>query len=719
MPIIDDIVGRIEELKRTAEKPVNAVDPVPKKGSEELDQFVQDLWEDSELYEQTYYQETKHLRRSKPDEKGSGVGFDRESWDKAAEALAYGENWEYVWGHRPEDWMKERVDGEIPRKVSVRKDTITAKYHDFTISPNIKDVTSIYDQERERMGAQDWLEEYVQMALTYGRAVNEITVDYNLHPQGQVKNIARRYVGRTPGARSFLSSDGCNYVIFPDVVTAKQIETDFPDVDANELNPIGEDVKSKTRANQAKRQDYKHTKFYQKYRVYIDDPSLEKIPFDKDAESELIDEQKALLDGISVKARPEQNHMRHLAEKVEAYLRFTSIPPRTQGEIELREPTEKAYLENLLEHLDFVDKNKIESLGYRQKYPNGRYLCWIGGKVVKDEVNPLNVAWRKLVREIRNRSIQGRSDGAGDPEVMYRQAYQSDIQLSRIEELTLKGVPKIFRHYADKAQKDITVADDNDPLKTSYFVQQPPQVVKAEAPTGLVELYKMSKENTERDTNINSVARGEEQPSGTPASLVAMIQRQNRFVVAGELDRNLRSAMKDIIEGNLAVMRELYKENRQYVVNGQVQDINVSELLSFVEVAKGGVREKVEVPMFEVTIKPGSNQPDQWETKLALLIDLRSQMTDPVKAMAMDQAIMDHLGIEYPEFAEGGKYRVIEKALQVGMQVLQAQAQEQQAEQGESDRVGKIFQSVQNEAERGMVKEMMGVGGGNGKGKRE
>lgn len=723
LPIIEEILSRVEALKREVEKPANVVDPAPKAtkdGSPELDQYVEELWLDSQKYARTYYEETKHLRRMKPDEKGAGSGFDREAWDKAAEALAYGENWEYVWGHRPEDWMKERVDGEIPRKMTVRKDTVTAKYHEFTIAPNIEHITSIYDQERERMGAQDWIEEYTQMALTYGQAVNEITLDFNLHPDGQVKNVARRSVGRTPGAKSFQVSDGCDYVIFSDVVTARQIETDFPKVDVSTLSPLGQEVKSSTKGELARAQEYMHTKFFRKFRVYMDDPTLEKIPFTKEEESELIDEQQALMEGQKVDARQEQNHMMHINQKVDALLRFLTVPagaPENMAEQLLMDKTVEAYILNLEGHLSFVNKNKIETLGLRQKYPHGRYICWIGGRVLIDTPNPMRVPWRKLVREIKNRTIQGRSDGAGDPEAMYREAFQLDMQLSRIEELTLKGVPKVYRHISDKENKQVEVVNDNDPLKTSYYNQTPPVIVQSHPPTGLVELYKIAKGNIERDTNVNSVARGDEQPSGTPASLVAMIQRQNRIVVAGELDRNLRAALKDIIEGNLAVMREMYTEPRQYVINGQIEDIVVADRLKFVEVAKGGRREKVEVPMFEVTIKAGSNLPDQWETKLALLLDLRGRIADPAKGAVLDMAIMDHLAQEYPEFGENGKYRVIEEATQIGLKVLEARERLTAEAQADQDRTEKVFQGVQAKAERQMIEERMGAGGKNGAGK--
>src|SRR3990167_2698217 len=121
MKILQDIFSKIEELRRVAELPARPAGAIPSQDDKDLATYVKDLWEDAQQFQTRYYQQTKHLRRSKPDEKGAGVGFSFDTWKKAAEALAYGENWEYVWGHRPENWMKERVDGEIPRKISVRK----------------------------------------------------------------------------------------------------------------------------------------------------------------------------------------------------------------------------------------------------------------------------------------------------------------------------------------------------------------------------------------------------------------------------------------------------------------------------------------------------------------------------------------------------------------------------------------------------------------------
>lgn len=693
-----------------AELPARPAGAIPSQDDKDLATYVKDLWEDAQQFQTRYYQQTKHLRRSKPDEKGAGVGFSFDTWKKAAEALAYGENWEYVWGHRPENWMKERVDGEIPRKISVRKDTIASNYHEFTISPNIANVNELYQQERKRMKAKDWMGEYVQTALVYGTAINEIVVDYNLHPQGQVRNIVRMDVGRTPGARSFDVSDGCNYCVFYETVTGQEIETDFPKIDVTELTPMTDSSLPKRSAPG----DYKHTKFYEKFRVYIDDSELEDVPFGNEEQVELIEEQQKLTHAEYVKAGPNQNHMAHITAKVDALMNFLSVVPNMPDEELQALPTVGVYLENILEHLSFVDKNKIETLGKRQKYPHGRYICSAGNKIISDEPNPTEVPWRKLVRELQNRKVQNRIDAAGDPEAMYRESYQGDIMRSRIEELSLLGIPQVFRHISDKNNKEIEVKNDNDPLSTKYYVDKPPTIVKGDPPSALMRLYEIAQGKAEKDTGVNSVARGEQPQSHTPASLVAIVQKQNRVIVSGELDRNLREALEDIIEGNLAVMRSIYKEKRQYILNGKVQDINVSQLLSFIEIAEGGRREKVEVPMFEVTVKAGSNYPDEWETKLALLLNLRQTITDPAKMIALDEAIFDHLAVEYPEFGKGGPYRKLNEAAEIGLDILAKRQQAEEAQATDEERTKKVFQDIQDQADKQALEEQF-LGGDNGR----
>jgi hypothetical protein len=703
MQILEHILSRLEKIRRENEKTGQRVSSVPKENDESLSAYVKELWEDAEKFEEEHFQETQHLRRKAPD---ATVPFSAKSWRKAAQALAYGENWEHVWGHRTEAWMQERVDGEIPRKLAARKDHITANYHEFTISPNLVNVADIFDFERKRMGWKDWIEEFVQHAMIYGRAINEITIDYNIHPLGQVVNVVRSDVRRTPGAKSFSASDGCNYVVFFETVTLEQIRNDFPDLDVSRLS-TDNDEPWYTRIWR-KNKDYRHTKFYSKYRIYIDDPTIEEVPFDEEAQLELAQEHTELIEGIPVKARPEQHHMQHIASKLEAVENLLSTSPSEPDEALAQIPPIRAYIENILEHLDFIEqsKDKIEVRGLRQKYPNGRYICVVGNVVVQDTPNPLGVPWRRLVAELKNRRVEGRLDPAGDPEIMFREAFQADIMRSRIEELTLLNAPQVWRHISDKADARITESDDNAPRKTKYFVERPPTIVQAEPPVTLMKLFELSKGNIDRDTGVNTISLGEEQGSGVSGRQVALIQQANRVIVTGELDRNLRETLEDIIEGDLAVMKAIYKEPRQYIIDGRIEQITVSDVLSYMEVTEApGVSKRMEVPNIEVTVKPGSNYPNQWETKLNLLMNLRNGITDPAQAQAIQEAILDHIGIEYPDFAQGGKYRQIAQATAVGLQVIA----QKQAEAAAARRVSGLA-DAQSEIEKQIL-----IGGSNGK----
>jgi hypothetical protein len=404
--------------------------------------------------------------------------------------------------------------------------------------------------------------------------------------------------------------------------------------------------------------------------------------------------------------------MAHVTDKLDALDRFLSMEAKTQDEELLMIPTVKAYMDNILEHMSFIKENEAETRGLRPKYPFGRYICVVGGITVRDDPNPLGVPWRKLIREVSNKRVAGRIDGAGDPEIMFSEAFQADIMRSRIEEIAILNVPKTYRHVSDLADKRTATADDNNPRKTGYFVQTPPVSIKADPPVAFMELFKLAKGNIDKDTGVNSISIGEEQPAGASGKQVQLIQRQNRTIITGELDRNLREALEDIIEADLAVMRVIYNQDRQYVINGQYQTINVAEHLGFITVKdEANQEEKVEVSQIEVNVKPGSNYPDQWEAKLNMLIQLSAQTIDPAQKIAMEAAIMDHVGIEYPEFAEGGKYRKLAEATAIGLNILAIRQQQQEAIAQEDEKRQKSIESASRQFDQ---TQLAPAGGGNG-----
>ena len=235
-----------------------------------------------------------------------------------------------------------------------------------------------------------------------------------------------------------------------------------------------------------------------------------------------------------------------------------------------------------------------------------------------------------------------------------------------------------------------------------YYTNRPPIVVQGQPPSTQLELYKISKDNAQRDRGVNSVAYGDQPTAGSSGKLVALVQNQNQTVITGELDRNLREVLEDIIEGIFEVMKVLYNQPREYFLNGNIQSINVAEMLQ-------------SMPKIEVTVEPGSNYPNQWERRLAFLTDMSNQMQDPAKKEAFNQAILDHLAIQYPDFAEGGKYRQIAQATQVGMQVMAQQQAQQEAQAQEQDAITGAMKSFDRNQ---LVKEYKTAvtGGGNGQG---
>ena len=101
--------------------------------------------------------------------------------------------------------------------------------------------------------------------------------------------------------------------------------------------------------------------------------------------------------------------------------------------------------------------------------------------------------------------------------------------------------------------------------------------------------------------------------------------------------------------------------------------------------------------------------------RLAFLTDMSNQMQDPAQKEAFNQAILDHLAIQYPDFAEGGKYRQIAQATQVGMHVMAQQQAQQEAQAQEQDAITGAMKSFDRNQ---LVKEYKTAvtGGGNGQG---
>lgn len=659
--------------------------PIPTESDPTVAQYITDLYLDGLEFKRKYFKATEHMRPKLP----SGLSFGFEDWRKHCESLAKGRNFD-VWGRRAEDWMQERVDGEIPRNMHVRRDHITSNWHEIELNPNVKGIADIFDQERKKMGWKDWIEMLVGTTQTYGYVVNEIVIDYTLHPDGQIKNVVRMpdQIMRTPESASFEKSDGCTYVVVLDSVNDKQIREQFPDLDFTTLKTVT-DIQNEIHSNRKNNEStYKHTRFYPKLRAFLDDNSIEQIPFDEQAQAEMTDELSRMLDGELIQAQPTQHHIEHIKAKLGAVDNLLSVQPESEDDEIMGEAIAAAHLDNVEQHVDHIlnAETDLEAQGLRRKYPHGRYICQIGGQVVHDMPNPYEVPWRVLFRELQNQRVVNRIDGEGDPEIMFTEAYQADMQLSRIEDLSILQMPQVYRPIADKTISGEDV-NDNNPRRIRYTTGQV-YTVQGEAPTAQLELYKIAKENSQRDRGVNDISYGNQPPAGTPARLISLVQSQNQTIITGELDRNLREFLEDVVEGMFEVMKVIYNQNRQYIINGQYVEVNVAELLKVYEVKDPatGVVVKKPLPKIEVTVKPGSNYPNQWERRLAFLVEMSQTKDETGLPLVPSAAIYDQMAIQYPEFAEGGKYRHMNEATAIGMQILaQEQAiREQKAKEGNS-----------------------------------
>lgn len=630
-----------------------------------VEEFVTQIAQDGQEWEGSYFDRTRHIRPKL----ATNIEFDVSTWRMHCESLANGRNFD-VWGSRIEDWMSERIDGDIPRSMRVRRDHITSNYHEIEIHPNIKGVLDVYQEERKRMSWKDWVEQYVLSLQTYGYSLTETYVDFNENSMGQVQHRVwdpGQYF-RTPESKSLKFSAGCYWLLLLETMNDKQIEMEFPDIDMRKLGTTRRIVKKNY--NREYKDNYPSVNIYEKRRVFVDDPTLEPINFGPEQNDELISEMMQMLDGTPIPAREDQDHVTHIQAKSEAMNNLFTVPPSSPEEEEITSKVAAAHMQNIEEHYKFLEKLKdsnlhdvsaqdLAKLGYKMKYPFGRYICWLGGKIVRDVPNPYEVPWRSLFRETHAARIAGRWDGAGDPEGMYQEAYQADMQLSRIEDLSVLQMPQIYRDIRDKTIKD-EKADDNNPRRIRYTYGRV-YFVAAQPPTAQLELYKISKENAQKDRGVNDVAYGQQPPAGTSARLVQLVQQQNQATLAGELDRNLTEAIEDIVECDLKLMKSMYREPREYIINGEKKMISMRDLLD-------------EAGAIEISIKPGSNFPSAWERKVAIFSELTEKVNPATKQPLIPvEALLDQLAIQYPEFGEGGKYRIQNKALQLGMQVLQQQ----------------------------------------------
>ena len=666
---------------------------------DEIANVVRQLYEDGEQFMLDHWQDTNRTRPRWDSASSYTFGTPTTMRDMC-DLLEAGNNWE-VWGRRNTSdktrWRQEKVDGEINRQMRARKRFITSNWHDVQITPNINHIKDIFDQEREKGGWGMWVKKYVATAQKYGTATTRIYLDKSKDPDGVVRNMVcvPGSVMRTPYSESYEKVDGCWYTVVLSMMTDQMIR----EVYGIEPETAGMSESEKVgKVDTRKVRKYTHTKFYTKLELFADDPTIERVPVTDQDRLKILEDDQELLSGRQVQAAESENHSEHVKYKLTALKSHIQQEPENEQDALVLNNIIDVYMANIEEHLAMMKDKELETMGYRHVYPDGRYICVLGSIVVQDIPNPYKYDWRQLFRDLKNEEVEGRIDGRGDPEILWNEEREMDTSLSRIADLVLTvGMPKKYKHVADKEITDDV--EENDPTKPGYFKQVPPTFVKGEVPREEFEVYKLRKENSQRTNAVNDTTFGKEPGGQASGVMVDLLQRQNEVMVTGEIDGNLREAMKDIIETWIGLYRIFYTEPREYFLESKLQEVNVSELLTF--------QDNQRITKFEIDGKPFSNYPQRWENELAFLVQLAGVKDEEGFPIIPSEAILDHLAIKYPEYGTNGKYRKVSQALKIGMAVLQRQQQLALEEKKSEDALAGVVQNF----ERSQFKKELEQGG--------
>lgn len=712
---INAIPAEVNEGDKNAEKDLLA-----------LVDYVKALWDEATQYVNDEFTRTSQYRIGTEQ-----YGKSPETYRNACDKLEAGNIWE-VYGRRntapQEQWKQERVVGIIGKQMRVRRRHIVANWHDILIEPNIEHINEIIDQEREQNGWGIWINTYAHMAQLYGHATTRLIFDRGKREDGIVRPIVMEpgsFV-RTPNSTSLEFTDGCFYAIHATTINSKQVESEYSNLDIEELTISDANVhRMKYDFRRSMKGTYAHTKIYDKLELFMDDPTLEKLPFTELEQETIHDQNVLLLDGRMVKVSKDENHPRHIAARIEEMETALDVEPSNAEEENQLFNRAEAFSENISGHMEMMQENDLASMGLRKKYPHGRYIAIVGDKPAQDLPNPFQIGWRRLFEEVKNEEVIRRMDGRSDPEILWHREKSLSTMVSRIDDLTLSSsIPKKYFLKEDKAE--ITQnQDDNDPLKPGFVQRQPPVFVKSEPPASLVTMYQFEKEEEQTDLGVNKISIGAE-PAGTPSGFqVQLLQRQNQILITGELDSNLRLAITNIVESMMQLYKVLYRTERQYFIEGNNTKINVSEILSFQPVVdpksgktildENGEPQLEPIEKFEVKVKPFSNYPNRFETDLAFFLQLSDKVDEQGLPIIPPDAILDLVATRYPEFGQNGKYRKLSRATEIGLAVLKQEQEAQEQEQKKEEDLNKTIDGVRRQFTRkALVEQLTPEGGENG-----
>lgn len=695
-------------LKFIGQGPAAVVPEAPVAGEDpqKTHEYIQQLFDEGLQYENDHFTETAPSRvvlGGSNNKEGLSPQAHRLNCDR----LAAGNLWDAI-GHRNtgerDKWKSEVTEGLTQRNMRVRGSYISSAWHDVTIIPNIQNIGQIFDQERMATDWSDFVDEYREIAQKYGIASARVYFEDD-EDKGHVRVMVIKpgTIVRTPNSTGYAERDGCWYVVQGTMINDKRLKKFYPDIEdpyasqvlSNKFDPIGA----------VNRGNYSHTKMYAKLECFMDDDTIEEKQVTPDENAELASELEALTLGQPVPSKMGQNGKLHIGAKTEALQNFLSmVDENTMSEEDANYATSviDVFTANIEEHTAAMEEGDLAALGLQKKYPFGRYICSVGGKLAEDIPNPNRVPWRKLFEDVKNEKVSGRNDGRSDPEIYFHDEKTASRALSKFLDTVTTSIPKRYRKIDDKMNKKTeSQLEDNDPTRVGYFVSQPPVNIAGKVSAESLAMRDKVVQKAELSQGVNSVSVGAAPERQTSGFQTQLLQKQNEVQVSGELDRNLRVAIENIVESMLEMYKVFYAEPREYTILGTKRLFNVSRMLTQVPgVDENGQPTIIQNPKFEITARPFSNYPNRFEVELAEVSEIYTTLKDEngVPLLPSD-AVFDVLAMKYPEAAPNGKWRKLSKATQIGLQVMAEEQKKAEEEQKRQDQLSGAMDAV----DRGMV----------------
>jgi hypothetical protein len=573
--------------------------------------------------------------------------------------------------------------------------------HDIELLPNIGGMNDILDDERRRTGWGQTMKRAVKVMKTEGTVHIKSFLDLSLDEEGLANELVldNASVFPTPYSLDISRNRGCWYLC---IVTQQTMQTlkanpryrkfDFRGVPTSVSSDESSDITSRTDTTVSSGQS-STTPLYDVIECWMDDPRV--IP-GKANEEEIFTEHQSFQSGIDAPVEKDQNHFAHVQAHMKFIEELTAQPEEAPSAADPNSPEAQQMAEqeqmkaalaevigqHIEEHLRYLERQEQDGIknGWVRKYPFGRRVTIIGGEVAEDIPNPFRFDWNHLFTKVVNEEVPGHYWGRGDVEILWNNNYTQDTFLSRIADVSLTaGMPKAWFHI-DDAQR-VKQEWSNDPTEPAFYEKMPPVFRSSDAPPDFLRILEMKKSGAPKHLGVSNVTYGASPTANASGDLVELLIRQNEIQVTGEADVNLLDAVQRLVKARLLVMRQFYTSARYYLIGGKRVPVNVSRLLSYEVIQTESGQTVAPVPIPEISVKPASNYPMEWEREMSFIFRLATTpQADGTPVLPME-ALYERLSQRFPEFGVGGRYYQMSQATRIGLQVMRQQAEKAKQDQ--------------------------------------